>query len=87
MHPLVTKVLLSWAAAAVQQWAESRQEEAAAQHEQLACKKRAIRAWASLLSSCSTDDGDGHHFLPGCAADEARNYCCCSQLESRYALL
>jgi len=85
------KVLLSWAAAAIQQWAESKQEEAAAQHEQWACKKRALRAWAAVLSSSSTDDGadaDGHRLFPGRAADETGTYhCCCSQLASHQALL
>ncbi|CAM9151673.1 unnamed protein product [Pylaiella littoralis] len=52
---LSAKVLVSWAAAAIQQWAETRQEEAAAQHEQLACKKRALRVWTEVLFVRSPD--------------------------------
>ncbi|CAN0063122.1 unnamed protein product [Scytosiphon promiscuus] len=46
---LATKVFISWEAAAVQQWAEGRQEEAAARHERLTRKKRAIRGWKAML--------------------------------------
>lgn len=50
----VYEVLISWEAAAVQQWAEARQEEAAVCHEQLACKKRALGGWKAMLFGRST---------------------------------
>ncbi|CAM9131426.1 unnamed protein product, partial [Ectocarpus sp. 12 AP-2014] len=46
---LSSKVLISWEAAALQQWAETRQEEAAARHERLAGKRRALRAWMARV--------------------------------------
>ncbi|CBJ32933.1 hypothetical protein Esi_0393_0025 [Ectocarpus siliculosus] len=48
---LSSKVLISWEAAALQQWAETRQEEAAARHERLAGKRRALRAWMARVRS------------------------------------
>ncbi|CAM9202347.1 unnamed protein product, partial [Laminaria digitata] len=47
---LSVKVWVSWQVATVQQWARSRQEEAAAQHERRGCKKRALRAWVAFVS-------------------------------------
>ncbi|CAB1100101.1 unnamed protein product [Ectocarpus sp. CCAP 1310/34] len=48
---LSSKVLISWEAASLQQWAETRQEEAAARHERLASKRRALRAWMTRVRS------------------------------------
>eukprot|EP00752_Nemacystus_decipiens_P006139 g5537.t1 len=46
---LSSKVLVCWAAAAIQQWAESRQEEAAAKHERIARKRKGLRAWMAAV--------------------------------------